>query len=90
MEETLDELEQLIITSGGTPIKRFTQKLEHPHPKTYIGKGKLQEISDYCKQNNVDMAVFDDDLSPAQIKNIETELNNVKVITRTHLILDIS
>jgi GTP-binding protein HflX len=89
MEETLEELEQLIITSGGTPIKRFTQKLEHPHPKTYIGKGKLQEIRDYCNQNNVDMAVFDDDLSPAQIKNIETELSTVKVITRTHLILDI-
>lgn len=89
MEETLDELEQLILTSGATPIKRFTQKLEHPHPKTYIGKGKLQEIKEYCGNNTIDIAVFDDDLSPAQIKNIETELSNVKVITRTHLILDI-
>ena len=89
MQETLDELEQLITTSGAIPVKRFTQKLDHPHPKTYIGKGKLQEIKEYCGTHQIDIAVFDDDLSPAQIKNIETELNNVKVITRTHLILDI-
>lgn len=89
LDETLDELEQLIQTSGAITVKRFTQKLEHPHPKTYIGKGKLEEIQHYTSQENIDIAVFDDELSPAQIRNIETQLNNVKVLTRTNLILDI-
>lgn len=89
LEETLDELEQLIQTSGAQTTKRFTQKLEHPHPKTYIGKGKLEEIQRYTSSHEIDIAVFDDELSPAQIRNIETELQNVKVLTRTNLILDI-
>ena len=89
VDEYLDELEQLVYTSGAKTIKRFTQKLEHPHAKTYVGKGKMQEIADYCKINNVDIAIFDDDLSPAQVRNLEKELENVKVLTRTHLILDI-
>jgi len=89
LEETLDELEQLIQTSGAVTNKRFTQKLEHPHPKTYIGKGKLEEIQKYTSSHEIDIAVFDDELSPAQIRNIETELQNVKVLTRTNLILDI-
>lgn len=89
VDEYLDELEQLVFTSGAKSIKRFTQKLEHPHAKTYVGKGKLQEIAEYCKLNNVDIAIFDDDLSPAQVRNLEQGLENVKVLTRTHLILDI-
>lgn len=89
VDEYLDELEQLVYTSGARSIKRFTQKLEHPHAKTYVGKGKMQEIAEYCKVNNVDIAIFDDDLSPAQVRNLERELIDVKVLTRTHLILDI-
>lgn len=89
VDEYLDELEQLVYTSGAKTIKRFTQKLEHPHAKTYVGKGKMQEIAEYCKFNAVDIAIFDDDLSPAQVRNLEKELENVKVLTRTHLILDI-
>ncbi len=89
VDEYLDELEQLVFTSGAKSIKRFTQKLEHPHAKTYVGKGKMQEIAEYCKFNNVDIAIFDDDLSPAQVRNLEQEMENVKVLSRTHLILDI-
>jgi GTP-binding protein HflX len=89
VDEYLDELEQLVYTSGAKSIKRFTQKLEHPHAKTYVGKGKMQEIAEYCKMNSVDIAIFDDDLSPAQVRNLERELIDVKVLTRTHLILDI-
>ncbi len=89
VDEYLDELEQLALTSGAKTIKRFTQKLTHPHPKTYIGKGKMMEISTFCTDNKVDVALFDDELSPAQVRNIENALNGVKVLSRTHLILDI-
>lgn len=89
VDEYLDELEQLVYTSGAKSIKRFTQKLEHPHAKTYVGKGKMQEIAEYCKNNRVDIAIFDDELSPAQVRNLEKEIIDVKVLTRTHLILDI-
>lgn len=89
VDEYLDELEQLVYTSGARTIKRFTQKLEHPHAKTYVGKGKMQEIAEYCKNNNIDIAIFDDDLTPAQVRNLENELIDVKVLSRTHLILDI-
>ncbi len=89
VDEYLDELEQLVYTSGAKSIKRFTQKLEHPHAKTYVGKGKMQEIAEYCKNNRIDIAIFDDELSPAQVRNLEKEIIDVKVLTRTHLILDI-
>jgi GTP-binding protein HflX len=89
VDEYLDELEQLALTSGAKTIKRFTQKLTHPHPKTYIGKGKMADISNFCIENKVDVALFDDELSPAQVRNIENALNGVKVLSRTHLILDI-
>jgi GTP-binding protein HflX len=89
VDEYLDELEQLVYTSGAKSVKRFTQKLEHPHAKTYVGKGKMQEIAEYCKNNKVDIAIFDDELSPAQVRNLEKEIIDVKVLTRTHLILDI-
>jgi len=89
IEEYLDELEQLVFSSGGVTKKRFIQNLEHPNPKTYVGSGKIQEIADYCDVEKIDIAVFDDELSPAQIKNIENRLPGTKVLSRTHLILDI-
>lgn len=89
IKEYLDELEQLALTAGAESVKRFTQKMEFPHPKTYVGKGKMEEITDYCRDAKIDVAIFDDELSPAQVRNIETELEGVKVLSRTHLILDI-
>ncbi|MFZ9969724.1 MAG: GTPase HflX [Bacteroidia bacterium] len=88
-DEYLDELDQLVRSAGAAPKKRFVQKLDHPNPKTYVGRGKLEEIQAYAAEHEIDIAVLDDELSPAQIRNLETELKNVKVLTRTHLILDI-
>src|SRR5699024_1623561 len=87
-KEYLDELEFLTFTAGGEVKKRFTQKLESPHPKTFIGTGKMEEVKEYIKENKIDTAIFDDELSPAQQKNIEKILK-CKVIDRTYLILDI-
>ena len=89
IEETLDELEQLVYTSGAVTKKRFIQNLEHPQPKTYVGKGKLEEIKLYVEKNKIDLIIFDDELTPAQVRNIETEIENTKILSRTHLILDI-
>lgn len=89
IEETLDELEQLVYTSGAVTKKRFIQNLEHPQPKTYVGKGKLEEIKIYVEKNKIDLIIFDDELTPAQVRNIETEIENTKILSRTHLILDI-
>lgn len=87
-EEYLDELEFLTLTAGGVAVKRFTQKLEKPHPKTFIGAGKLEEVSAYIEAHNIGTAIFDDELSPAQIRNIEKVLD-CKILDRTNLILDI-
>ncbi|MDG1528128.1 MAG: GTPase HflX [Polaribacter sp.] len=87
-EEYLDELEFLTLTAGGKAVKRFTQKLEKPHPKTFIGAGKLEEVSAYIESHNIGTAIFDDELSPAQIRNIEKVLD-CKILDRTNLILDI-
>ncbi len=87
-KEYLDELAFLAETSGATTVKRFTQKMSLPNVATFVGKGKLQEIGGYIKEHEIDMAIFDDDLSPTQIRNIERELN-VKVLDRSNLILDI-
>ncbi len=87
-KEYLDELAFLTFTAGGEVKKRFTQKLEAPHPKTFIGTGKMEEVKEYIKENKIDTAIFDDELSPAQQKNIERILK-CKVIDRTYLILDI-
>ena len=87
-DEFLNELEFLTLTAGGRAVKRFTQKLEYPNPKTYIGAGKLEEINQYLKSNNIETIIFDDELSPAQLRNIE-KLLHCKVIDRTNLILDI-
>ena len=70
IEETLDELEQLVYTSGAVTKKRFIQNLEHPQPKTYVGKGKLEEIKLYVEKNKIDLIIFDDELTPAQVRNI--------------------
>lgn len=86
--EHLDELAFLIETAGGIPGKRFIQNLVYPNPKTYVGSGKLSEISAYILQHTTDLAVCDDELSPGQIRNIEKALN-CRIIDRTNLILDI-
>lgn len=88
LNETLDELEFLFETAGGTAVKRFVQKLEKPDPRTFVGSGKLNEINSYIKASNVGTVVFDDELSPSQLRNIERELE-CKVLDRTALILDI-
>ena len=87
-EEYLDELEFLAFTAGGEVLKRFTQKVEVPYPKTFIGTGKLQEVKNYVDEHEIGVAIFDDELSPAQQKNIERILE-CKVVDRTNLILDI-
>ena len=86
--EYLDELEFLAYTAGGEVLKRFTQKMENPNPKTFIGTGKLEEVKNFVDENEVGVAIFDDELSPAQQKNIERILK-CKIIDRTNLILDI-
>ena len=87
-KEYLDELEFLALTAGSITQKRFTQKVEKPNPKTYIGKGKLEEVRDYISSNSIDVVIFDDELSPSQARNIEFVLE-VKILDRNHLILDI-
>lgn len=88
VKEYLDELAFLAETAGADPIKNFIQKLEYPNPRTYVGKGKLEEIRNYVEENEIGLVIFDDDLSSKQVANIENELK-VKVLDRTSLILDI-
>lgn len=87
-KEYLDELEFLTNTAGGIAVKRFVQKLEKPHPKTFLGTGKLEEVRAYIDSHGVGTAIFDDELSPAQLRNIEKILD-CKILDRTNLILDI-
>ena len=84
----LDELAFLTMTAGGTVTKIFTQKLNKPNPKTFIGSGKMQEVIDYVKSNDISSVIFDDELTPAQQGNIE-KLLKCKILDRTGLILDI-
>ena len=70
LNEYLDELEFLTFTAGGEVVKRFWQKLEKPHPKTFLGTGKIEEIHQYIVENEISSVIFDDELSPAQQKNI--------------------
>jgi GTP-binding protein HflX len=86
--EYLDELAFLVETAGGIPVKRFIQKMVHADSRTYVGSGKLQEIHSWMEDNPVDMAVFDDELSPSQIRNIEKVLQ-CRILDRNNLILDI-
>lgn len=84
----LDELAFLTMTAGGTVTKTFTQKLNNPNPKTFIGEGKINEIRDYIKENNIQTVIFDDELSATQERNI-SKIFNCKILDRTNLILDI-
>jgi len=86
--EYLDELEFLTQTAGGVVVKRFVQKMERPNPKTFLGAGKLEEVKAYIHTHMIGTAIFDDELSPAQLRNIEKILG-CKILDRTNLILDI-
>jgi len=86
--EYLDELSFLVDTAGGIPVNRFIQALDTPNPKTFVGTGKLEEIKAYIKAAEIDLVVFDDELSPSQLRNVERKLE-CKVLDRTNLILDI-
>ena len=87
-KEYLDELEFLTYTAGGETVKRFTQKMDIPNPKTFIGTGKMEEVRQFIKENDIDTVIFDDELSAAQERNI-SKILDVKVLDRTNLILDI-
>lgn len=86
--EYLDELAFLAETSGAITEQRFTQKLNHPNPATFVGKGKLDDINKYVREKEIDLVIFDDELSPTQLRNIEKVLET-KVLDRNNLILDI-
>lgn len=86
--EYLDELAFLAETAGAVTLKRFTQKVDHPHVSTFVGKGKLQEIDAYAREHEIDLVIFDDDLSGSQLRNIEKVVER-KVLDRSNLILDI-
>lgn len=88
VEEYLDELAFLADTAGCETVKRFRQRMDYPHPVTFVGSGKLQEIKEYVAENEIGLVIFDDELSAKQLKNIEKELQ-VKILDRTSLILDI-
>ena len=87
-KEYLDELEFLTYTAGGSVVKRFTQKMNIPNSKTFIGSGKMNEVMQYVKDNEIGTVIFDDELSPAQERNI-SKILNCKILDRTNLILDI-
>ncbi len=88
MQEYLDELAFLTQTAGAEPVRTFTQKLDTPVAATFVGSGKLEEIKTYVQDNEIDLAIFDDELTPTQLRNIENTLS-CKILDRTHLILDI-
>jgi GTP-binding protein HflX len=87
-EEYIDELSFLTETAGAEPVKRYIQKLKIPDPGTFIGSGKIEEIAKYVGENRIDIAIFDDELSPSQMRNIEGILG-CRILDRTNLILDI-
>ena len=88
--EYLDELAFLTDTAGAKPVRNFTQKLPHPDNKTFLGKGKIEEVRLYAEENEIKLIIFDDDLSPSQIRNIEKIFGeDTKVLDRSNLILDI-
>ena len=88
VKEYLDELAFLTETAGAKPVKRFTQKLDKPDPKTFIGSGKIQQIKEFVEENEANLAIFDDELTPSQLRNIEKILE-CKILDRSGLILDI-
>ncbi len=89
MQEYLEELAFLAETAGAECVKTFSQRLERPDGGTFIGRGKLGEIKRWTDDNPVDMVIFDDELTPMQLRNIENELRGIKILDRTNLILDI-
>jgi len=88
VEDFLGELSFLTETAGAEPVKRFIQKLDVPNPRTFVGSGKIEEIALFVQENSVDMAIFDDELTPSQLRNIEKALG-CRILDRTNLILDI-
>ncbi|MCK5338666.1 MAG: GTPase HflX [Bacteroidales bacterium] len=88
VEEYLQELAFLTETAGAIPEKTFVQKLDYPNPRTFVGSGKLLEIREYVAKNKIDLVIFDDELTPSQLRNIEQELK-CRILDRTNLILDI-
>ncbi|SFC60103.1 GTPase HflX [Flavobacterium phragmitis] len=88
LNEYLDELEFLTFTAGGEVIKRFSQKMERPNPKTFVGTGKIDDINLFVKENKISTVIFDDELTPSQQKNI-SRIIDCKILDRTNLILDI-
>lgn len=88
LDEYLNELEFLVDTAGGITIKRFIQQLEYPNPQTYVGTGKVDELAQFIKAENIDLVVVDDELGPSQLRNLEKALE-CKILDRTNLILDI-
>ncbi|MBQ7820856.1 MAG: GTPase HflX [Clostridia bacterium] len=88
-ERSLDELESLLDTAGGEVFARVVQAKSSPDPRTCFGSGKLAELGELCRNNNIDVVIFDNELSPAQIRNIEKEVDSARVIDRSMLILDI-
>jgi GTP-binding protein HflX len=87
-EEYLEELAFLAVTAGAKVVKKFQQKLTYPNPRTFIGEGKLQEICDFVSAQNIDIVIFDDELSPSQLRNLENSIK-CKILDRSNLILDI-
>ncbi|MDA9656407.1 GTPase HflX [Flavobacteriales bacterium] len=87
--EYLDELAFLAETAGAKPIRNFTQRLKHPDTTTFLGKGKIEEVRIYAQEHCIELIIFDDDLSPSQIRNIQKIFEHCKVIDRSNLILDI-
>ncbi len=88
VNDYLEELAFLVETAGAIPVKKFIQRLDSPNARTYIGSGKLEEIHQFTIQEKIDIVIFDDELSPSQMRNIEKELE-IRVLDRTNLILDI-
>jgi len=89
LDEYLDELTFLAETANAHTLRRFTQSLDRPDSRFFVGSGKIAEIRDYVVENGVDMVIFDDELSPSQLRNIEGEFEEVKILDRNNLILDI-
>ncbi len=89
LKEYLDELEALTLTAGALPVARLTQNLDYPNPRTFIGEGKLTELQQLVELHEADLVIFDDELSPSQIRNIEKGFKEIKIIDRSLLILDI-
>ena len=89
LAEYLDELEFLARTAHAETIHTFTQSLDHPDVRTFVGKGKFQEITEYIEENDIDLLIFDDELSPSQLRNLGEALPETKVLDRANLILDI-